>query len=104
LGVEQGGCASDRIYRLVNNEQLETAQRLELGVDMGLEVTSSGLVRQVLSAVGQTDDVGLLSSSFQSLKSLLHLTKIYCDTCQVKLVGSKTKLNVFNTKETAVQA
>ena len=26
LGVEQGGCASDSVYRLVNNEQLETAQ------------------------------------------------------------------------------
>jgi hypothetical protein len=35
-GVEQGGCPSDRVYRLTNNEQLETAQRSQLGVDMGL--------------------------------------------------------------------
>ena len=50
LGVEQGGCASDRIYRLVNNEQLETAQQSELGVDIGLVVTSGGgLVKQILS-------------------------------------------------------
>ena len=45
--------ASDRVYRLVNNEQLETAQRSELGVDLGLVVSpSEGLIRQVLSAAG----------------------------------------------------
>ena len=38
------------------------------------------------------------------MKALLHLTKIYCDKYQVRLVGSKTKLLVFNTKETEVQA
>ena len=67
LGVEQGGCASDRIYRLVNNEQLETAQQSELGVDLGLVVTSGGgSVKQILSAVGHADDVGLLSNSVKS--------------------------------------
>ena len=37
---------------------------------------------------------------------LLHLTKIYChcDKYQVKLVGSKTKLLVFNTNKTEMQA
>ena len=103
LGVEQGGCPSDRIYRLVNNEQLETAQKSELGVDMGLTWDTTGLVRQFLGSVGQADDVGLLSSSLKSLQLLLHLTKIYCDRYQVKLVGSKTKLLVFNKKETAPQ-
>ena len=34
----------------------------------------------------------------------MHLTKIYCDKYQVKLVGSKTKLIVFTTKKTEVQA
>ena len=33
-GVEQGGCPTDRIYRLVNNEELDIAQRSELGVDI----------------------------------------------------------------------
>ena len=80
MGVEQGGCASDRVYRLVNNEQLETAQRSELGLDMGLAISSSGdLERQTLSAVGQADDVALVSSDLNSLKALLHLTKMYCD-------------------------
>ena len=39
-----------------------------------------------------------------TLKALLHLTKIYCDRYQVKLVGTKTKLLVFNTNKTKVQA
>ena len=49
--------------------------------------------------MGQADDVGLLSSSLMNLICLLHLTKMYCDKYQVQLVGSKTKLLVFNTKE-----
>ena len=104
IGVEQGGCASDRIHRLVNNEQLETAQRSKLGIDLGLvPAPSGGLVRQVLSSVGQADDVGLLSSSLLALICLLHLTKMYCDKYQVQLVGAKTKLLVFNTKESLQQ-
>ena len=63
LGVEQGGCPSDRIYRLVNNEQLETAQKAKLGVDMGLTWDTTGLVRQFLGSVGQADDVGLLQGA-----------------------------------------
>ena len=105
MGVEQGGCASDRVYRLVNNEQIQTAQQSQLGVELGLVVTpAGGVVRQVLSAVAQADDVGLLSTSLERLKALLHLTKLYCDKYQVKLVGSKTKLLVFTTKQTELQA
>ena len=40
-GVKQGRCASDKIYRLVNNEQLQTAQMSELGVDLGQVVTDN---------------------------------------------------------------
>ena len=104
-GLEQGGCASDRLYRLVNNEQLLTAQKSELGVQLGFSVTPYWeLVNLVLSAVGQADDVGLLSTSMSSLRALLHLTKIYCSKYQVKLVSSKTKLLVFTTKETEMKA
>ena len=70
---------------------------------MGLTFSTIGLVRQYLGSVGQADDVGLLSSSLKSLQLLLHLTKIYCERYQVKLVGSKTKLLVFNKKETVAQ-
>ena len=100
-GVEQGGCASDKIYRLVNNEQLQIAQ---CGVDLGLVLTDSGLVRQVLSASGLADNVCLLASSLSRLKILLHLTELYCDKFQVKLVWSKTNLLVFTTKDTQLQA
>ena len=104
-GVEQGGCASDRVYKLVNNEQLRTAQESELGVDLGLAVTPDGaLVRQILSAAGLADDVVLLTDSVYKLKALLYLTKLYCDKFQVKLVAAKTMLLVFTTKETELKA
>ena len=103
--MEQGGVASDRVYRLVNNEQLETAQQSRLGVDLGLAMGDNGeLDRLVLSAVGQADDIGLLANSLKNLKLLLQLTVMYCEKYQVKLVGSKTKLLVFNTKETVLQS
>ena len=104
-GVEQGAGTSDKIYKLVNNEQLKVAQDSELGVDLGCVVTSKGgLLRQVLSAAGLADDVAILSSSVDNLKMLLHLTKQYCEKFQVKLVASKTKLLVFNTRQTKMQS
>ena len=78
IGVEQGGCASDRIYKLVNNEQLKTAQQSKLGVDLGLAVSPRGdLSRVVISAIGQADDIALVSSSLRNLQILLHLSKMY---------------------------
>ena len=72
---------------------------------MGLAVLANGEVhRQVLGGVGQSDDVGLLANSLASLKCLLFLTKLYCDKYQVKLVGSKTKLLVMNTKKTEMMS
>ena len=35
LGVEQGGCLSDRLYKLANNEQLSVAQQSKLGINIG---------------------------------------------------------------------
>ena len=105
LGVEQGGCASDRIYRLVNNEQLKTAQQSELGVDMGQVVTNTGQIKHnILSGVGQSDDVAHLANSLKSLQALLHLSQLYCDKYQVKLVAAKTKLLIFTNKETEMIA
>ena len=92
IGVEQGGCASDRIYRLVNNEQVQLAQDTELGVELDLAIQSTGGVgRGVVSAIAQADDVALVSSSLKSLQALLLLTKLYCSKYQVRLVGSKTR-------------
>ena len=105
MGVEQGGCASDRIYRLVNNEQLKTAQQSELGVNMGQVVTNTGHIKHnILSGVGQSDDVAHLANSLKSLQALLHLSQLYCDKYQVKLVAAKTKLLIFTNKETEMIA
>ena len=103
-GVEQGGVPSDKVYRLVNNEQLATAQQSELGVELGSVATPEGLVRQVLSAVGLADDVALLAGSLTKLQALLHLTKMYCDKFLVKLVASKTKLIVYTNRHTELQS
>ena len=68
-------------------------------------MTTHGEVEElVLSNVGQADDVGLLANSLKNLKLLLHLTVMYCEKYQVKLVASKTKLLVFTTKETELKS
>ena len=81
-GVEQRGIASDKVHRLVNNDQLATAQQSELGVELGSAATPEGLVRQVQG------DVSLLAGSLAKLRALLQLTKMYCDKYQVKLVAN----------------
>ena len=74
---------SSDYYKLYNNEHLTTAQSSELGVNIG-----SG----VISAVGQADDVMLLSNDIYSLKLLVKLTEEYCLKYRVKLEPQKTKL------------
>jgi hypothetical protein len=89
----------------VNNEQLQTAPQSELGVDIGQVVTDDGHIQHnVLSGVGQSDDVAHLANSLKALQALLYLSKLYCDKYQVKLVAAKTKLLVFTTKETEMMA
>ena len=82
-GFEQGGVNSGDYYKLYNNQQLKSAQRSNLGVD----IKSS-----VISAVGCADDVILASNSIDDLQMLARLTEYYCSKYRVKLVPSKTKL------------
>ena len=96
VGLEQGGCASDKVYRLVNNEQLKVAQNSQLGVQLGLIEKGPVHEDEVLSSVGLADDVALLANSMVNLKALLYLTDKYCQKYNVKLVSSKTKLLVFH--------
>ena len=65
------------------------AQSSDLGVDIG-----SG----VISAVGQADDVMLLSSDIHSLMLLVKLTEEYCLKYRVQLELTKTKLLGYSTK------
>ena len=62
-GFEQGGVNSSDYYKLYNNEQLKSAQHSKLGVDIG---------SNVISAVGQADDVILVAPSLYNLKLQFH--------------------------------
>ena len=56
----------------------------KLGVDIG--------GNYVLSAVGQADDVALISNDIHKLQHILDLVLNYCEKFNVKLSSSKTKL------------
>ena len=88
-GFEQGGINSSDFYKLYNNEQLKTAQYSCLGVHLGTTT---------VSAIGQADDVFLVSNDIDSLHLLVKLTEIYCAKYRVKLVPSKTKLLAYATQ------
>ena len=89
-GFEQGGINSSDYYKLYNNEQISTAHKSELGVDLG-----SGVV----SAVAQADDCVLLANDIHDLRLLVKLTENYCAKFRVKLEPSKTKLLAYKKKE-----
>ena len=86
LGVEQGGVNSDRLYKLCNNVQLDTAQLSNLGISVG---------SATISSIGQADDTALVSDSLSKLAGLLHLAEEYCRKYHVDLVPEKTKLLAF---------
>ena len=117
-GVEQGGRNSSELYKVFNNCQLEIAQSSKLGVPLGAclgpgsgddhgddqdagNITDSELV---VSAIGQADDVALVSNDIFSLQCLLHLSLQYCKQHHVQLRADKTKLQVFSNKNCELQA
>ena len=57
------------------------------------------MARQVLSAAGLADDVGLLSTTAEGVSHQALMWRV-----QVKLVGSKTKLLVFTTRKTVLKS
>ena len=86
-GVEQGGKNSSDFYKVYNNSQLQIAQDSLLGVDLG----GNGDEDLTVSAIGQADDVALVSNDIFSLKCLLQLSLQYCDRHHVKLRADKTR-------------
>ena len=92
-GFEQGGMNSSDFYKLYNNEQLSVAQGSALGADIG-----SGII----SAVGQADDVILMSNDIYNLKLLVKLTEEYCNKYRVMLEPKKTKLLWFCNRKSEV--
>ena len=93
-GLEQGGRNSSEFYKVYNNNQLEMAQSSELGVPL------AGNSSPVVSAIGQSDDVCLVSNDIYSLWYLLQLSLSYCKKHHVTLSSVKTKLQTFSTKAT----
>ena len=91
-GVEQGGRNSSEFYKVFNNSQLETAQNSGLGVDLG------GTNNLVVSAIGQADDVALVSNDIFALQNLLQLSLQYCKRHHVELRADKTKLQAYSNK------
>ena len=87
LGLEQGNVISDRLYKLCNNNQLNTAQLSQLGIDCGAAV---------VSCVGLADDTILVSDDIHKLSGLAFLTEEYCAKFHVTLVPEKTKLLAFS--------
>ena len=85
-GLEQGGKNSSDFYKIYNNIQLEVVQESELGVDLG------GPNTLVVSAIGQDDDVVLVSSDIQALQCLLDISVQACAKHHVSLRADKTKL------------
>ena len=84
LGVEQGGCNSDRLYKLANNKELIMTQQSQLGLQLGTVHCAS---------VGQADDVALVSDSIHKLQCILQLAMEYAnDEYHVEMVPEKTKL------------
>ena len=89
-GFEQGAINSSDFYKLYNNQQLDTAQSSNLGVNLD---------SVVISAIGQADDVILCSNDIDCLRLLVTLTENYCQKYRVKLVPSKTKLLAYCTQK-----
>ena len=85
-GFEQGAINSSDFYKIYNNSQLKAAQESQLGVSIG---------SSIISAVGQADDVILLSSEIFNLQLLTALTESYCHKNRVLLEPAKTKLIAF---------
>ena len=88
-GVEQGGVSSSDFYKVYNNELLTTAQKSNLGAELGGS--------QIISAVGQADDTVLVSNDINKLQHILRLVLEYCKKFNVQLSSTKTKLIMIPT-------
>ena len=89
LGVEQGGCNSDRLYKLANNKELVVTQLSALGLHLGDVHVAS---------VGQADDVALLSDDVHKLHCILQLAMEYAAEYHIEMVPEKTKLLCYSPK------
>ena len=94
-GVEQGGKNSSDFYKVYNDEQLNQAQASGFGVPLG---------PVIVSAIGQADDVALIANDLQSLQGLVDLSISYCMKYHVTISSEKTKLQVYTSKSSELEA
>ena len=94
-GVEQGGIKSGELYKIYNNEQLKVSQASPFGINIG---------DNKIAAIGQADDVALVSTDNHSLCFLLSLTMSYCAEYFVDLSNEKTQLQVYSSKSSQSDA
>ena len=100
LGVEQGGCLSDRLYKLANNVELVIMQQSTLGVNMcfcnAATVTPTHRCECAhVASIGQADDVALVSNDPHRLQGLVQLAVNYAADYHITMVPEKTKLLCF---------
>ena len=85
--MEQGGVASSDMFQLVNNQELVVTNGSGLGLDMGAVS---------VAAIGQADDVALVSPHPLALQSLLNLSEDFSSATSLQNVPEKTKLLVYS--------
>ena len=97
LGVKQGGLLSDRLFRLVGNDQLLFAQLSNLGAPLHYPNHHSPeqIPKITISAIGQADDTALFSNDLFSLNLLASLSDQYANRTNTIFVPDKTKLVAF---------
>ena len=100
LGVKQGGCLSDRLYKLANNVELAVTQQSTLGVTMCIcnantTTPNSRCQCTHVASIGQADDVALVSNDPHRLQGLVKLAERYASDHQITMVPEKTKLMCY---------
>ena len=91
-GVEQGGLLSDRLFRLVGNNQILFAQISKLGVLLHYpnHPNPDLIPKLIISAIGQADDTALFSNDLFSLNLLAYLSDQYAARSNTIFVPDKT--------------
>ena len=88
-GVEQGGVSSSDQFQLVNGVELDLCNGSGLGLDMGAVS---------VAAIGQGDDVSIVSPHPAALQSLLNLSEAFSASTSLTNVPEKTKLLAYPVK------
>ena len=100
VGVEQGGLLSDRLFRLVGNNQLVSAKQSNLGVKMIYPNHPEAHTMQplIISAIGQADDTALFSNNTLHLSILAQLSETYAKNSNTIFVPKTNKYVAFVNK------